>query len=182
MSIHVEESAFVHPSAILEDGVKVWHNAQIRENAKIGKNVIIGKNVYIGPGVEIGDNCKIQNNALIYEPARLHSGVFIGPGVILTNDKYPRANNYDGTQKDAHDWDPVGVEILDGASIGANAVCVAPLNIGRWAVVGAGSVVTSDVKGFVLVVGSPARPVAYVGYEGRVMKKITPRIRYEYYE
>lgn len=180
MSIHIEESAVVHPTAVLEDGVKIWHNAQVRENARIGKNVIIGKNAYIGAGVEIGDNCKIQNNAMIYEPAKLHNGVFIGPGVILTNDKYPRAKNIDGSQKSADDWDPVGVEIFDGASIGAGAICVAPVKIGRWAVVGAGSVVTTDVKEFVLVLGSPARPTAYVGYDGRVMDKITPRIRYEY--
>ena len=180
MTVHIEPSAFVHPTAILEDGVKVWHNAQIRENAHIGKNVIIGKNVYIGPGVEIGDNCKIQNNAMIYEPAKLHDGVFIGPGVILTNDKYPRAKNTDGSQKDASDWDPVGVEIFDGASIGAGAVCVAPLLVGRWAIAAAGSVVTTDVPSFVLVVGSPARPVGYVGYDGRLVKKITAKVRYEY--
>lgn len=180
MSIHIEESAFVHPSAVLEDGVKVWHNAQIRENARIGKNTIIGKNVYIGAGVEIGENCKIQNNALIYEPAKIHEGVFIGPGVILTNDKYPRAKNVDGSQKSADDWDPVGVEVFDGASIGAGAVCVAPLSIGRWAVVGAGSVVTNDVVSFVLVIGSPARPIGYVGYDGTVVKKINAKVRYEY--
>lgn len=167
MSIHIEESAFVHPTAVLEDGVKIWHNAQVRENARIGKNVIIGKNAYIGAGVEIGDNCKIQNNAMIYEPAKLHNGVFIGPGVILTNDHYPRAINSDGTQKSASDWQPVGVEIEEGASIGAGAICVAPVKIGRWAVVAAGAVVTKDVPPFSLVAGVPARIIAQVDYNGK---------------
>ena len=117
---------------------------------------------------------------MIYEPAKLYDGVFIGPGVILTNDKYPRAKNVDGSQKSADEWDPVGVEIFDGASIGAGAVCVAPLKVHRWAVVAAGSVVTNDVASFVLVVGSPARPVGYVNYKGKVIQKITAKVRYEY--
>jgi UDP-2-acetamido-3-amino-2,3-dideoxy-glucuronate N-acetyltransferase len=165
--IHIAQGAVVHETATLEDGVKVWNYAQVRENAYLGKNVIVGKDAYVGSGVHVGENSKIQNGALVYEPAKLHNGVFIGPGVILTNDHYPRAINSDGTQKSASDWQPVGVEIEEGASIGAGAICVAPVKIGRWAVVAAGAVVTKDVPPFSLVAGVPARIIAQVDYNGK---------------
>ena len=167
MTIHVESTAEVHHTAFIDQGAKIWHHAQVRDNARIGKNVIIGKGAYVGSGVEIGDNSKIQNGAIIYEPAKIHEGVFIGPGVILTNDHYPRAINEDKTQKNTDDWHAVGVEIEEGASIGAGAICVAPVKIGRWAVVAAGAVVTKDVAPFALVMGIPARVVGQVDYKGK---------------
>jgi len=114
----------------------------------------------------MGDNCKIQNNALVYEPAILGDGVFIGPGATLTNDLFPRAINPNGGVKSATDWDSVGVVIDAGASIGAGAVCVAPVRVGSWAMVAAGAVVTKDVKSFSLVRGVPARHVGWVGRAG----------------
>lgn len=162
----IEGTADVADSAIIGDGSKVWHYAQIRENATIGADSIIGRGAYIGSGVVMGDGCKVQNYALVYEPAQLGAGVFIGPAAVLTNDHFPRAINPDGTPKSAHDWEPVGVTILEGASIGASATCVAPITIGRWALVGAGSVVIKDVPDFALVVGSPARRVGWVGKAG----------------
>jgi len=167
MTMWIESSAEVDPTVIIEDGVRVWHHAQIREGAYIGKNVIVGKGAYIGSDVYIGDNSKIQNGAMIYEPAKVHDGVFIGPGVIFTNDHYPRAINENRTQKSASDWKPVGVEVEEGASIGAGAICIAPVKIGRWAVVAAGAVVTKDVPPFALVMGIPARVVGQVDHEGR---------------
>jgi UDP-3-O-[3-hydroxymyristoyl] glucosamine N-acyltransferase len=161
---NIHESAEVHPSVSVPESTKVWNYAQIRENVVIGQNCIIGRNVYIGPGVVIGDNCKIQNNALIYEPAVIESGVFIGPAVVLTNDKTPRAVNPDGSIKSAADWDPVGVTIRHGASIGANSVCVAPLEIAEWTAVGANSVVTKNTKPRQMVVGNPARSVGEAKY------------------
>jgi UDP-2-acetamido-3-amino-2,3-dideoxy-glucuronate N-acetyltransferase len=92
--------------------------------------------------------------------------VFVGPAAVLTNDVYPRAVNPDGTLKSAHDWTAVGVEVREGASIGARAVCVAPVVVGRWATVAAGAVVTSDVPDFALVVGVPARRIRWVGRAG----------------
>lgn len=114
----------------------------------------------------MGPGCKVQNYALVYEPAHLDRGVFIGPGVVLTNDHFPRAINPDGTPKSAHDWEPVGVTIHEGASIGARAVCVAPVTIGQWATIAAGSVVTRDVPAFALMVGVPARRLGWVGHAG----------------
>ena len=162
----VHETADVASDAVIGRGSSVWHYAQVRESARIGENCIVGRGAYIGAGVELGDNCKVQNYALVYEPAKLANGVFIGPAVVLTNDHFPRAINADGSLKSAHDWEPVGVTIGEGASIGASATCVAPVTIGRWALVGSGAVVVKDVPDFALVVGSPARRVGWVGKFG----------------
>ena len=171
---YVHATADVAESATIANGAKIWHYAQVREHAQVGENVIVGRGAYIGTGVEVGDNCKIQNYALVYEPAKLARGVFIGPAVVLTNDHFPRAINADGTAKSADDWHPVGVDIREGASIGASATCVAPVIIGRWALVGSGSVVVKDVPDFALVVGSPARRVGWVGTAGHPLQEDSP--------
>lgn len=170
----VHDTADVAASATIAAGAKVWHYAQVRENAALGENVIVGRGAYVGTGVEVGDNCKIQNYALVYEPAKLARGVFIGPAVVLTNDHFPRAINADGTPKSADDWHPVGVDIREGASIGANSTCIAPIVIGAWALVGAGSVVVKDVPPFALVVGSPAKRIGWVGTAGHPLVEEAP--------
>jgi len=159
-------SADVDPTAQIGDGSSVWHLAQVRDGARIGAECVIGRGAYIGSGVQIGPRCKVQNYALIYEPAVLEAGVFIGPAVVLTNDTFPRAVNPDGSLKSAEDWEPTGVVVREGASIGARAVCVAPVTIGRWATVAAGAVVTRDVPDYALVVGVPARQIGWVGRAG----------------
>ena len=166
MTYRVAETADVSPDALIGEGSSVWHLAQVREQAQIGKNCIIGRGAYIGIGVVMGDGCKVQNYALVYEPAVLEEGVFVGPSVVFTNDHFPRAINVDGTPKAAHDWDPVGVTVRRGASIGARAVCVAPVTIGAWATVAAGAVVVRDVPNYALMVGVPARRVGWVGESG----------------
>jgi acetyltransferase-like isoleucine patch superfamily enzyme len=158
--------ANVESGAVIGRGVKVWANAHIRSHASIGENTVVGEGAYIGTGVSVGQNSKIQNNALIYEPATIGRGVFVGPGAILTNDQFPRAVSPDERIKDASDWKPVGVTVENGASIGAGAICVAPVKIGEWSVVGAGAVVVKDVIPFSLVVGSPARQIGWVGKAG----------------
>jgi acetyltransferase-like isoleucine patch superfamily enzyme len=171
---YVADSADVHPSAHVGDASKVWHLAQVREDVVLGRDCIIGRGAYIGTGVVLGAACKVQNYALVYEPARLGAGVFIGPAVVLTNDTYPRAVAPDGTLKSSADWEAVGVTIDDGASIGARAVCVAPVRIGRWAMVAAGSVVTRDVPDHALVAGVPARQIGWVGRAGRRLEETEP--------
>jgi UDP-2-acetamido-3-amino-2,3-dideoxy-glucuronate N-acetyltransferase len=162
----------VLPSADVDDRVKigagttVWHLAQIRADAEVGADCVIGRGAYVGPGVIIGNNVKLQNYALVYEPAKLADGVFIGPAAVLTNDTYPRAVTPEGRLKTGADWTAVGVVIGEGAAIGARAVCVAPVVVGRWALVAAGAVVVSDVPDFALVVGVPARRVGWVGRAG----------------
>ena len=162
----IHQSADIADNAQIGDGTSIWHYSQIREDCIVGENVNIGRGVYVGSGVRIGSNSKIQNYALVYEPAILEAGVFIGPGVILTNDEYPRSVNPDGSQKSNIDWVPEGVTIREGASIGAGSICIAPLEIGAWALVAAGSTVTKNVPAFALVAGVPAKRVRWVGKAG----------------
>lgn len=166
MNAVVKETAQVADSAELGDGTTVWELAQIRENARLGTGCIIGRGAYVGSGVQIGDNTKLQNYALVYEPAVLGNGVFVGPAAVLTNDEFPRSVDPEGALKRGADWDPVAVIVGDGASLGARSVCVAPVKIGRWALVAAGAVVTRDVPDYALVVGVPARQIGWVGEAG----------------
>lgn len=168
----IASTARVSESASVHESVSIWDRTVVRENAAIGENTSLGIGVYVGPEVCIGANCKIQNGAQIYEPGSLGNGVFVGPNVVLTNDRYPRAITSQGIFKQSTDWSPVGVEIKEGASIGAGAICVAPLTIGSWALVAAGSVVTTDVPDFALFAGVPARFIGWVGKFGAKLKMI----------
>ena len=182
----IHSSALVDTGASVHHSSSIWQNVHVRSGAVIGQQCILGRGVYVGPNVEIGVRTKIQNNSLIYDPAHIGDGVFIGPGVILTNDQYPRAVNADNSQKGAEDWRSVGVTIRNGASIGAGSICVAPLEVGEWAMIGAGSVVIKDVPAFALVVGNPARQVGWVSKSGHRLESIgdskfmCPKSRQEY--
>lgn len=164
--VRIVDTADVSDEAQIGEGSSIWHLAQVREHAVLGENCVVGRGAYIGEGVHMGNNCKVQNYALVYEPASIADGVFIGPAVVLTNDHFPRAVNPDGSLKSASDWEQVGVDIAEGAAIGARSVCVAPVKIGPWALVAAGSVVTKDVPAFALVAGVPAKRIGWVGKSG----------------
>lgn len=167
----ISSSATVSPLALVPESTRVWDFAQIRENAVLGESVVVGRGAYLGSGVIIGDGSKIQNYALVYEPAELGRGVFVGPGAILTNDKLPRSVMPDMQQKQSSEWSPVGVTVLDGASIGAGAICVAPVTIGQWAMVAAGAVVVVNVPDHALVAGNPARRIGWVGRMGARLRQ-----------
>ncbi|MGI5352742.1 acyltransferase [Streptomyces sp. CA-250714] len=171
----VMPGAQVSGQAVVGDGSTVWELAQVREGAELGAECVVGRGAYIGAGVRIGARCKLQNHALVYEPAVLGEGVFVGPAVVLTNDRAPRAVDPDGALKRAGDWEAVGVTVADGASLGARSVCVAPVRIGRWAMVAAGAVVTADVPDFGLVAGVPARRIGWVGRAGVRLRPVPER-------
>jgi acetyltransferase-like isoleucine patch superfamily enzyme len=154
---------YIHPTADVSDkaslgaGSRVWQHVQVREGAVIGKQCILGKGVYVDHGVKIGDYCKLQNGVLVYHGFTIETGVFLGPGVVLLNDKHPRAINPDGTPKSETDW-VVSQGIVEyGASIGGGAVILPGVHVGRMALVGSGAVVTRDVPERGIVVGNPAR-------------------------
>jgi acetyltransferase-like isoleucine patch superfamily enzyme len=162
----IESTADVDDRATLGEGTTVWHLAQVREDARLGRGCIVGRGAYVGPGVIIGDNVKLQNYALVYEPAQLADEVFVGPAVVLTNDTYPRSTDVTGKLKRPADWAARGVVVRHGAALGARAVILAGVEVGRWALVAAGAVVTRDVPDFALVAGMPARRIGWVGRAG----------------
>ncbi len=165
--IKIHPQAEVSKEAQIGDGTMIWRNVQIREQARIGKNCIIGQGAYVEYGVVIGDNVKIQNNASLYNGLELEDGVFIGPHVVFTNDKVPRAVNPDGSLKAASDWTVGKTLVRAGAALGACAVVVTGVTIGRWAMIGSGSVVTKDVPDHALAAGNPARVIGWVSAAGK---------------
>jgi UDP-2-acetamido-3-amino-2,3-dideoxy-glucuronate N-acetyltransferase len=164
----IDEAVYIHPTAEVSPlaeigaGTRIWHQAQVRERARIGRNCILGKGSYVDFDVTLGEHCKLQNGVYVYHPAKVADGVFLGPGVIITNDKRPRAVNPDMSLKTDADWEVSPVSIGLGAAVGAGSVVLPGVKIGRWAMVGAGSVVTRDVPDYGLVLGRPARLVGYV--------------------
>lgn len=162
----IHPTADVSPSAEIGENTRIWANVQIREHARIGTNCIVGRNVYIENDVIIGNNVKIQNNASLYHGLSVEDGVFIGPHVIFTNDRTPRAIRPDGMLKSADDWTVSHTLLRYGAALGAGTIVIAGVTIGRWALVGSGSVVTRDVPDYALVVGNPARSIGYVSANG----------------
>lgn len=162
MAPRIHPTADVSPQAVIGEGTSIWNQVQVREGAVIGTNCVISKDVYIDAGVHIGSNVKIQNGVSVYHGVTIEDGVFVGPHVCFTNDKYPRAINPDGTLKGAEDWIVSETRIGYGAALGARAVILPGVSVGRWAMVAAGAVVTRDVPDYGLVVGHPARLKGFV--------------------
>jgi|SRR3989344_3222169 len=168
---------FVHKTAEIEKKVKIgvntkiWHLTQIRQNSIIGENCVFGKNVFIDFETIVGNNCKIQNNCSIYHKTVLEDGVFLGPNVVILNDKNPRAINSIGDIKTPKDWEAGTVVICLGASVGAGSIILPNIRIGKYALVGAGSIVTKDIPDYALVYGNPARVYGSVDESGKITKR-----------
>lgn len=175
-------ATFIHPSAVVDDGVeigagsRIWHFCHVLSGTMIGADCNVGQNCMIGPNVTVGRGCKIQNNVSLYAGVTLEEEVFCGPSCVFTNVLRPRAfiNRRD---------EFLPTLVGKGATIGANATIVCGTTIGRFAMIGAGAVVTKDVPDFALVVGNAARRIGWVSRSGeRLGKDLTcPRTgeRYE---
>jgi len=161
-TVQIHPTAEVSALASVGEGTRIWHQAQVREGAQIGQSCIVGKGAYIDVEVIVGDRVKIQNGASIYRGTTIEDGVFIGPHACLTNDKRPRAITPDGKLKQDADWEVSPILIQRGASIGAGALILPGVTVGRFAMVGAGAVVTKDIVPHGLVVGNPARLIGFV--------------------
>ncbi len=161
-NVKIHPTADVSPNAEIGPGTSIWHHAQIREGAHLGADCVISKGVYVDAGVTIGNHVKVQNYVSVYHGVTIEDGVFCGPHCVFTNDKNPRAINPDGSLKSADDWVMSPTLVKQGASIGANATIVCGVTIGRWAMIGSGSVVSRDVPDYGLVWGNPARLHGFV--------------------
>ncbi|MDP6626624.1 MAG: acyltransferase [Methanopyri archaeon] len=163
-----DADVFIHPTAVVAEGAsigpgtRVWHFAQVREGAVIGRECVLSKGVYIDKDVRVGDRVKVQNGVSVYQGVTLEDEVFVGPHAVFTNDRYPRSIS--------PVWEVTPTLVRLGASIGANVTIVCGITIGRFAMVGAGSVVTHDVPDHALVVGNPARVCGIVCSCGHPLK------------
>ncbi|MBV1849250.1 acyltransferase [Catellatospora tritici] len=165
----MEPDYFAHPSADVEPGArigagtKIWHLAHVRAGAVVGAGCVLGRNVYVDVGATVGDLVKIQNNVSVYQGVTLEDEVFVGPCAVFTNDLRPRAQH--------PDWQITPTVVRRGASIGANATVVCGTEIGAYAMVAAGAVVTRDVAPYQLVAGNPARHLGWVDEQGNVVSR-----------
>src|SRR5512142_1014729 len=159
MTYFKHESAYVDEPCEIGDGTRIWHFCHIQKGAKIGKNCVFGQNCNVANDVVIGSNVKVQNNVSIYTGTIIDDDVFLGPSCVLTNVTNPRSQvNRHSLYERTH--------LRRGCTIGANATIVCGVTIGRYAFVGAGSVVTKDVPDYALVVGNPARRTAWMSRHG----------------
>ena len=154
------ETAVIDENVSIGEGTKIWHFSHIMPNATIGSNCNIGQNVVVSPDVVLGNNCKVQNNVSIYSGVTCDSDVFLGPSMVFTNVINPRsAVNRRGMYSKTH--------VGEGASIGANSTIVCGNDIGHYAFIGAGAVITKFVKPYALVVGNPAKQIGWMSRFGQ---------------
>ena len=164
MSAFIHESSYVDEDVQIGEGTKVWYFCHIQKGARIGKNCSLGQNVNISNNVKIGDGVKIQNNVAVYEGVEIEDDVFCGPSCVFTNDLTPRAKYPKGHENYKK------TVIRRGASIGANATIVCGHTVGKWALIGAGAVVASDVPDHALMLGVPARRMGWACECGALLK------------
>ncbi len=153
------ETAVIDEDVIVGEGTKIWHFSHLMPGCRIGERCNIGQNVVVSPGVTLGSNVKVQNNVSIYTGVTCEDDVFLGPSMVFTNVINPRSHV---VRK--HEFKPTIVR--RGASIGANATVLCGNEIGEYAMIGAGAVVTRPVKAYALVVGNPARQIGWVSEQG----------------
>ena len=157
----VHESSYIDENVEIGEGTKIWHFSHIQSGAAIGKYCSIGQNVNIGNNVKIGNSVKIQNNVSIYEGVELEDYVFCGPSMVFTNIRVPRS---EFPQKGSEYYEKTLVK--KSASIGANATIICGVTIGRYALIGSGTVVTKDVPDYALVIGNPGKVIGKVDQRG----------------
>lgn len=161
-----KDSIFIHPTAIIDEGceigagTKIWHFTHLMSQCKLGENCSLGQNVFVASHVQIGNGVKIQNNVSLYEGVFIEDDVFLGPSMVFTNIKNPRSFI---SQKHAY----TQTRIAKGASVGANATIICGIHIGQYAFIGAGAVVTKNIRDFELVIGNPAKHVGWVSKRGK---------------
>jgi len=173
-------SRSVHPTAIVDRGarvgrgVRIWHFCHVMAGATIGADAMLGQGCFVGRGVAIGDRTRIQNNVSVFEGVRIEDDVFVGPSVVFTNVKAPRAFLRAGRSARASGAESAPVfattVVRRGVTIGANATILPGVELGEWCFVGAGALVARDVPAFALVVGVPARRVGWVGAGGTKLR------------
>jgi UDP-2-acetamido-3-amino-2,3-dideoxy-glucuronate N-acetyltransferase len=165
----MEKEYFAHETSVIDEGcrigkgTRIWHFSHVMTGAEIGENCNIGQNVVISPGVKLGRNVKVQNNVSIYTGVICEDDVFLGPSMVFTNIVNPRSAI---VRKDSY----VTTIVEKGATLGANSTIVCGHKIGNYAFIGAGAVVTKDVKPYALVVGNPARQTAWMSEYGHKLK------------
>lgn len=161
----VHESAYIDDDVEIGEGTKIWHFCHIQRGARIGKRCSLGQNVNVSNHVKVGDGCKLQNNVSLYEGVELENDVFCGPSCVFTNDLTPRAKYPKGSAGYKRTL------VKEGASIGANATVVCGHTVGKWALIGAGAVVASDVPDHALMLGVPAQQRGWVCECGQVLRQ-----------
>jgi UDP-2-acetamido-3-amino-2,3-dideoxy-glucuronate N-acetyltransferase len=163
MNYKVHPSAFIDEGCEIGEGTSIWHFSHIMSGSKIGRKCNIGQNVVISPEVVLGDNVKVQNNVSIYTGVICEDDVFLGPSMVFTNVINPRSAV---SRRDQY----LQTVVKQGASIGANATIVCGNNIGKYAFIGAGAVVTKEVPDYALVMGNPARQTGWISEYGHKLK------------
>jgi len=164
MAYFVHETSHIDNNVTIGNGTKIWHFCHIQSGAVIGENCSLGQNVNISNNVKVGNGCKLQNNVTLYEGVELEDCVFCGPSCVFTNDLTPRAKYPKGRAG------YLKTLVKEGASIGANATIVCGHTIGRWALIGAGAVVASDVPDHALMLGVPAKRMGWACECGHLLK------------